>query len=149
MKNTYIIGIDPSVSQSGIAYYNTQTKQFEKLESLRLWEVFGMMLEYGNQATFIIENSNLNKSNWHGKSARGNVGKNKGISQNIVDYARSISVEFVEVSPKGFSQLYTVNRKYNHLAKKLFEKDTGWTKASNKDQRAACAMVKWAISNGN
>lgn len=134
MKYEYIVAIDPSVNLSGVCTYNLNTKEIERLSSRRIWEVF-QDISFANLSSvfFFVENSNLVKGNWHGASGRGNVGKNKGISQNIVDYLREIGASFEELKPKGYSLKFASAKKFVSV--------TECTIRSNKDNRAAAAMI--------
>lgn len=134
MKYKYIVAIDPSVNLSGVCVYNLNTKEIEELSSKRIWEIFqDINLADLGSVYFFVENSNLVKGNWHGKTARGNVGKNKGISQNIVDYLREFKASFEELKPNGYSLKFA-------SAKKFID-TTECTIRSNKDNRAAAAMI--------
>jgi hypothetical protein len=134
MKYKFIVAIDPSVNLSGVCVYNLNTKEIEELSSKRIWEIFqDINLADLRSVYFFVENSNLDKRNWHGASARGNVGKNKGISQNIVDYLREVKASFEELKPDGYSLKFA--------SSETFISTTGCTIRSNKDNRAAAAMI--------
>lgn len=136
-----IIGIDPGLNGSGFAMYDLSDKKFVALEKLQIWEIFDYMRENPDDF-YLIENSNLDKRNWHGKTARGGVGKNKAVSQLIVDYAKELNLHYKELLPNGYSKQYTDSKgKFTNVHQKIFIKDTGWGKTSNKDSRAACAMI--------
>jgi predicted nuclease with RNAse H fold len=67
MKYEYIIGIDPDVDKSGIAIYNTGTKQI-KLFNLSFPELIEKLTEVQLIAwdyIVVIEAGWLNSSNWH------------------------------------------------------------------------------------
>lgn len=139
---TYI-GVDPGVDRSGICVVERGT--IVDIKSLPLWELFDMIKDFAklDGYTFVVENSNLTKGNWHGRSARGNVGKNKSISQAIVDCCVAHNAKFVEIPPKGYSILAK-----NQL---LFRADSKYTKSTNVHERSAwfIAMAGKALSVGD
>lgn len=125
-----IIGIDPSVNKSGVAVI--QNNALTLCESMYLWDLFDFIKEHAT-ASFFVENSNLDKANWHGVTGRANVGKNQGVSQIIVNFIKSKGYKLTELKPNGYSlKLYD---------KEVFKKVTGFDKTTNKDARAAACMI--------
>lgn len=125
-----LIGIDPSVNKSGVAVIENNVLTL--CESMHLWDLFDFIKDNPN-AHFYVENSNLDKGNWHGATGRANVGKNQGISQNIVNRVKVLGYKLTELKPNGYSlKLYD---------KELFRKVTGYNKTTNKDARAAACMI--------
>jgi len=125
-----IIGIDPSVNKSGVAVIENNVLTL--CESMHLWDLFDFIKEHAI-ASFYVENSNLDKANWHGATGRGNVGKNKGISQNIVAFIKSKGYKLTELKPNGYSKGF--ENQY------LFREVTKFNKTTNKDARAAACMI--------
>lgn len=127
------IGIDPGLGKSGVAIFHKG--KLMQLHHMNLWQIF-CLINKNEHAKFYVENSNVEKSNWHGMSARGNVGKNKAISQEIVNHCRRVGVELVELRPRGYSKQFA-----GAGGKRIFEQLTGWDGSSNEHNRAASAMV--------
>ncbi len=132
-----IIAIDPGMHNSGLAVYEGK---FTRLEYPNLWQLMEYIhkvgkADYKDDVLFLVENSNLNKNNWHGHSARGGVGKNKAISQEIVNHCKRCGVKLIELPPTGYSKVYAGVRR------QFFETDTKWYGKSNEHNRAACAMI--------
>lgn len=127
------IGIDPDVEKSGVCIYNFKKREITDLINLRLWDLFDFMLENKN-AYFVIENSDLVKANW-GKHMH-SVGKNKGFSKAICDFAIAKKIPHTAVKPQGYSQRYK--------NADVFKKSTGYSGSSNQETRAASAVI---ISN--
>ncbi len=124
------IGIDPGMTKSGVAI--VEDGKLIAVSYLRLWTLFEYILDYHEEVghLWVIENSNLTKATFHGATARSNVGKNKAISQTIVDYCKHLGVDYIEVAPHGYSD----------AAKKhavLFAQISGFTGKTNEHQRAA------------
>ena len=140
------IGIDPGINASGV--WDEDTLLTEKAYSLPLWGLFDMLrLKRETKIepfTIVVENSNLVKGNWHGKSARGNVGKNKGISQTIVAFLEAHNIPFVEIKPNGYS---VMAKNIN-----LFVLESQYQSSTNEHERAAfyiCQAGKkqWVLSH--
>lgn len=125
-----IIGIDPSVNKSGVAVM--ENNALTLCETMHLWDLFDFIKDNPN-AQFYVENSNLDKANWHGATGRANVGKNQGISQNIVNFIKENGFHLTELKPNGYSIKF-----YNE---ELFRKVTKFEKQTNKDARAAACMI--------
>lgn len=138
-----IIGIDPGVNGSGVAVL--ENGKLVELHTMKTWEIYGFLLTEGEDTTVLVENSNLVRGNWHGRTGRENVGKNKSIAQEIVDYCIATKLNLVELIPDGYSQTYA-----GKMGKKLFEAETKWKGSSNKDNRAAYSMAqRYYLTNKN
>lgn len=132
-----IIGIDPGLNASGVAIFDGKYEY----KSLKLWQLYNFILA-NSSAFFVVENSNLDRGNYHGPKARGNVGKNKAVSKLIVDYCEHLGVDFMQLKPDGYSKRYTDGKgRYTDLHKRLFQQESGYTGQTNKHERAATAMI--------
>ena len=150
------IGIDPGTTASGVTGIELDDKGnivIVRKESLPLWEVFDLIKNCAiTPASFLIvvENSNLVKGNWHGKSARGNVGKNKAISQNITDYCKHLQVRLVELPPQGYS---VTAKNINRFELTIYaDRVTNWPNRSNEHERAAYLIAmagrkRWVLES--
>ena len=137
--NMMICAIDPSTTASGVCVLENGNIIF--LQSLSAGKLIAFCLDMCEKdVTFIVENSNLISSNWHGSSARGNVGKNKGVSMFIAGFLKHNSLKVVELKPDGYSQVYA--------SAAIFKADTRWAQMTNKDTRAAYAMAKRYYNQG-
>jgi hypothetical protein len=136
-----ITAIDPGLRGCGIAIYSTDAERFITLSKWQLWDVFDY-IDACPEDFYIVEDSNLNKNNWHGATGRGNVGKNKAVSTLIVEFLKHRKRDFIAIKPDGYSKRYTDSKgRFTNFYKEVFEKETGWKGVSNKDSRAAAAMV--------
>ena len=149
-KKKYQIGIDPDNDKSGIAVWNTETQEFELIESLNFWATLVLLKEgrcsqktikgYRSQdANVIIEAGWLNKkSNWHkmqGAAIREkvaqNVGKNMQIGKLFQDYCRRYGIEYEIRKPIGSKD----------VTRTFFQQLTGWKGSTNQDNRDAAMLV--------
>lgn len=109
-----IIGIDPDVGKSGVAFLETDTKRLE-ITSL----TFPLLIDYlkqeksnadksGCSIVVVVEAGWLIHSNWHLKNgdnkriaaAKGNsAGRNHEVGRKIVECARHYGLEVVEQCP--------------------------------------------------
>ena len=134
-----IIAIDPGLRASGIAIWKDE--KFEKLCKMELWELYEV-ISSDSQAFYLVEDSNLGGGNWHGMTSRANVGKNQAVSTLIVEYLKHTGRRFKALPPAGYSARYADSKgNFSKTHKKIFEAETGWKRTSNKDSRAAAAMV--------
>jgi hypothetical protein len=121
------IGVDPGLTKSGVCFF--ESKNDILLHSFEQYDLFCYLLSHKDCHIF-VENSNLIKGTFHGSTSRANVGKNKAVSQLIVQFLKSQGFEYTELPPSG----------YSILAKKLkniFEQESGWSGSSNEHERAA------------
>ena len=135
-----IIGIDPDVQKSGFAIWNTESKQFEEVLDVRLWELFGW-LERLNTAKerspikVYMEAGYIVKRHWQkkGHGVAKSVGENQGICKAIEAFLNHLNIPYELLPPAGYSN-------YTHEA---FCKITGWDKSirTNSEKRAAAMMV--------
>lgn len=148
-KHQYIIGIDPDVDKSGLAWLNTSTRQLEAV-SLPFPELLDHLLHikaaYRDNAIVVVEASWLISHNWHTRSgdnrrvsaAKGNnVGRNHEVGRKIVEMCKHYGLEVVEQSPlKKCWQ--GKDGKITHEELNYF---TGITGRTNSEMRDACLLA--------
>ena len=144
-----LIGIDPGVDKCGVTAINEEFKQAD-FASFAIWDVFNYLLSVSKNYQYlsVIENSNLLKGNWHGKSARGNVGKNKAVSKIIVDYCKAHELRYIEIKPNG----YSIQAKNKAVFEAICKADgVTFPSRSNEHERAAYLIAQagrkqWVLS---
>lgn len=139
-----LIGIDPDVEKSGVAYKNGDDFQLLNLPFFELLEFFeNVQREKGGSEKLlvVIEAGWLNKGNWHTKSKGSaalnakignNTGRNHETGLKIVEMVEYLGIQYRLVKPMT-----------SKLNSKFFQKITGVTK-SNQEQRDA-AMLIWNL----
>ena len=151
MKYQTIIGIDPDVHKSGVAFLDTRTKQLE-ISTLEFYQLIKYIewahdrsIENNQSLIVIIEAGWLNsKSNFHGETgARAqriakNVGANHQTGKHIVDMCEGIGVDVVLQKPlnKGWKGR---DGKITHEELAYF---TGITGKTSQDGRDA-GLIAW------
>ncbi len=139
MEKPLLIGIDPDVTKSGVAYLERSTKKLELSN-----KTFFQLLQYLqslpiNQTKVIIEAGWLNKSNWH--TVKGSPAINAQIGQRTGanhETGKKIG-EMCEYLGLQFEFHKPIKSKIDH---KLFQKITGVTGRTNPEMRDA-AMLVW------
>lgn len=150
-----IIGIDPDVTKSGIAFLETSTKKIE-LSNLTFPQLLDYMqfvkkqsIELNQSVILIIEAGYLIKSNWHVKDNNKRVattignktGANHEVARKIVEMAKHYDLEVIEALPlkkcwKGF------DRKITHDELAYF---TGISGRTNQESRDSLLLAwNWA-----
>lgn len=151
-----IIAIDISISANdskkcGICIYNDIVNKIETyysmsyedllkytannlIRSISKLEKNNIKLIYPDdgKTLIIFEDSNLSKSNWHGCSGMGNVGKNKAACMIFHKWLELHKITYQQLPPNGYSQLFK-NRKFCKEITGIDEK--------NADVRSAIAMI--------
>jgi hypothetical protein len=127
-----IIGIDPGITKSGVAI--VEKEKLLQVMYLHLWELFKFLEQKKENALIVFENSNLIKGNWHNASARGNVGKNKAVSQIIQDFLEKNKFNYIAIKPSGFSVMA------NH--DKLFKSISKFQGKTNEHERSAYFIAR-------
>lgn len=107
MKITIIIGIDPDMNKSGVAFFD-RNKRVLSLRSLTLGDLIKSLEEFNRDTTlFVVEAGYLNKSNWHVRNVSINVaaevgrrtGENHAASKNIVNVVNAFGFDCIELRP--------------------------------------------------
>lgn len=141
-KPKLIIGIDPDVSKCGFAVYDTELKQLTDVRSVPLFallEQIDVTVACGNYLIRLEAGWLKKKSNWHGGSysvaqcIAKQVGRNHEIGRQIEKYLIKQKYNYELLEPKGYSNIFK--------DADTFKQVTGWTKQTNEDSRASCAMV--------
>lgn len=136
-----IISIDPDIDKSGYCLYCEEEEKIIDSGSLNISDLLNYC-KGQNIKLALIENSNLNKRNWHGIASGKNVGKNQGISKIIVDlFETYLKIEVKQLEPKGYSKYFVNPFIRIELAK------YGVKKKTNSDERSAIAMIIKEIMN--
>ena len=152
-KYDVVIGIDPDVDKSGVAYVEPESRILEAMSLTfaelldYLQELRDILTERGQTFVVVIEAGWLNKAHWHvglrGSAARaaaiGNhTGRNHEVGRKTVEMCRHYGIEVVEQPPlrkmwKG------KDGKITHEELQIF---TGITGKTNQEARDA-ALLAW------
>lgn len=131
-----IIAIDPDLHKSGFSQYDVDTCKVEEISSFDMFEIMSRIASLvfeGKLEKVIIEDANLIKGSWHGKTARENVGKNKAVATIFINFCQTRKIPFGVLRPDGYSKTFDDI--------KIFKETSKWTKVTNKDARASFAMI--------
>ena len=152
-KYDVVIGIDPDVDKSGVAYVEPESRILEAMSLTfadlldYLQELRDILTERGQTFVVVVEAGWLNKAHWHvgkgGSAARsaaiGNhTGRNHEVGRKIVEMCRHYGIEVVEQPPlrkmwKGRDGKIT-HEELQHF--------TGITGKTNQETRDA-ALLAW------
>lgn len=136
-----IIGIDPDLHKSGVAIYEPKGKKLIECTSMYMWDLFDTILVQSQFKTlFRLEFPNTTNT-WHkgGKGASLNVGKNQAVAIIIKEFLDAHRCNYELLSPTGYSILFNDEN--------VFKNTTGFKKKTNKDARAAAAMIWFRAFN--
>lgn len=134
-----LIGIDPDVDKSGVAFINGNTLTLENLTFFKLFDLLRFYKEKEQKPIVYIECGFLNKSNWHkkaGKSAAFNAkigehtGANFETAKKIVEMCEYLELPHVKVKP---------TRK--KIDNEFFKQITGSKIRTNQEQRDAYMLI--------
>ncbi len=156
MKYDIVIGIDPDIDKSGVAYLNVNNRTLEvsTLSFAQVVEYFNHVVEQkkaGQSVIVVVEASWMMKSNWHLKfgsrkeyaAATGyKVGQNHQTGKLICEMARAIGLEVLEHAPlrkcwKGKDGKITADE---------LQQITGLIGRTNQESRDA-ALLAWCYAN--
>jgi hypothetical protein len=138
-----LIGIDPDVDKSGIAYYDTSDSSLElsNLSFFQLFDYLSWMKESGIKFKATLEAGWKNeKSNWHDEKSGSRVasligkhtGRNHETGRKIEEMLIYLMVEY---------ELRIPNKNVHKIGKSEFNKLTKYKKQTNQDQRDAAMLV--------
>ena len=131
-----IIAIDPDLHKSGFSQYDADTQMMDEISSFDMFEIMSRISKLvldGTLEKVIIEDSNLFKGSWHGKTGRENVGKNKGVATILINFCQTRKIPFEAIKPNGYSKTFDNIQIFKSVSK--------WTRQTNKDARASFAMI--------
>lgn len=144
MKPDIYIGIDPDISKSGWATWDTQKKEFREMCNVSFWVMIdclsGTLNPDGYSYHVILEAGWLNqKSNFHGRKGQTkatgeriakNVGENHAVGKLIEQYLIKSKIEYTLVKP--------TTKKLNAES---FKRLTKWEGRTNQEERDAALLV--------
>ena len=131
-----ILAVDISVSENnvkkcGCCLYDDLSCKITNWFSIDLVPLIYKIVE--NKWEVIFEDSNLVKSNWHGRAGAQNVGKNKSACVIFKQFLEYHNIKHKNIPPNGYSQFFK--------DKEFFKKLTDIEKVPNSDVRAAIAII--------
>ena len=133
-----IIGIDPDLHKSGVAIYETKLRRLTECTSMYMWDLFDTILVQKQFNTLFRLEFPDNTNTWHGggRGASLNVGKNQAVAIIIKEFLDAHGCYYELLKPSGYSIIFN--------DEDVFKNTTGFQKKTNKDARAAAAMV-WGL----
>lgn len=134
-----LIGIDPDVYKSGVAFLEGNNLKLQNLTFFELFEMLKFYKEREIKPIVYIECGYLNKSNWHKKNIysvamNSKIGERTGANietaKKICEMCEYLNIPHVKVKP-------TATKKDSEFFKKL----TGITARTNQEQRDAFMLI--------
>lgn len=138
-KQKMLIGIDPDVDKSGVAFINGSTLTLENLTFFELFEMLKYYKEREEKPIVYVECGFLNKSNWHrkaGKSAALNAkigertGANFETAKKICEMCEYLNLPYHKIKPTQ-----------SKVTSDYFKKLTGAKFRTNQEQRDAYMLI--------
>lgn len=138
-KSSFLIGIDPDIDKSGVAW---KVGDEINLYNLTFFELFEMLKYYKEREVkpmVYIECGFLTKGNWHDKAGANNAynkkigehtGENKQVAKKLCEMMDYLDIPYVKVKPTA--------HKLNAVS---FKAITGISKRTNQDQRDSCMLI--------
>jgi hypothetical protein len=134
-----LIGIDPDVEKSGVAFLTENKLKLQNLTFFELFEMLKFYKEKENKPIIYVECGYLNKSNWHkktGKSAAFNAkigehtGANFETAKKIVEMCVYLGLPYYQIKPTR-----------SKSDSELFKQATGLKIRTNQEQRDAYFLI--------
>ena len=139
LNEKVLIGIDPDVDKSGIAYINGHDLELNNLTFFELFDYFKQLKEKFENPIVYIECGFLNKSNWHSK-ALGSAGMNAKIGERtganfetakkIVEMCIYLKITHHQIKPTK-----------SKITNSYFQSITGLKAITNQEQRDAFMLI--------
>lgn len=151
-KKTLFIGIDPDVTKSGVAIWDSANKRFLSIETLLFAETIERIREYKDVIKCVhVEASWLNKSNWHltYKDAKTGTLKTSSAQRAAeigLDLGRNQQrgidlIELIEYFDIPVRPIKPIVGNWWKEDGKRFKTITKWEKRTNPEQRDAAMLV--------
>jgi hypothetical protein len=133
-----ILAVDISVSENnvkkcGCCLYDNSRFRIIEWFPIDLVQLIYKIIENKENWDIVYEDSNLLKSNWHGRSGAQNVGKNKSACVIFKQFLEYHKIKYKNIPPNGYSQFFK--------DKDFFKQVTGINKVPNSDVRAAIGII--------
>lgn len=134
-----LIGIDPDVDKSGVAFLNDNKLKLQNLTFFELFDFLKFYKEREVKPIVYVEKGSLNKSNWHSKANKSSqwnagigssLGRNFETANKIIEMCNYLNLQVVEVKPTK-----------KKMDSDMFKKITGINKRTNQEQRDAFACI--------
>lgn len=138
-KTKMLIGIDPDVDKSGIAFINGGSLTLDNLTFFELFEMLRFYKEKEVKPIVYVECGSLNKSNWHSKSSKSDkwnsnigaaLGRNFETANKICEMCEYLNIPFYRIKPTK-----------SKISSDYFKKITGAKFRTNQEQRDAYMLI--------
>lgn len=138
-KHKMLIGIDPDVDKSGVAFINGTQLTLDNLTFFQLFDLLKFYKEKEEKPTVYIECGALNKSNWHSKASKSDkwnsnigadLGRNFETANKIVEMCEYLNLPHVKIKPTQ-----------SKITSDYFKKLTGAKFRTNQEQRDAYMLI--------
>jgi hypothetical protein len=135
----FMIGIDPDVDKSGIAWQQGDDIQLYNYTFFELFERLKYYKERTEKPTVYIECGFLNKSNWHTKASSNiafnakigeRTGANFETAKKIIEMCEYLEIPFIKIQPTK-----------SKLNATTFKQLTGITTRTNQETRDAFMLI--------
>lgn len=134
-----LIGIDPDVDKSGVAFLQGDQLKLQNLTFFELFDLLSFYKEKEVKPTVYVECGFLNKSNWHKKNAysaamNSKIGERTGANfetaKKIVEMCVYLKLPHVQIKPTA-----------KKISNDYFKSITGIQTRTNQEQRDAFMLV--------
>lgn len=134
-----LIGIDPDVDKSGVAFLQGDQLKLQNLTFFELFDLLSFYKEKEVKPTVYVECGFLNKSNWHKKNAysaamNSKIGERTGANfetaKKIVEMCIYLRFPYVQIKPTA-----------TKISNEYFKSITGIKTRTNQEQRDAFMLV--------
>ena len=139
LNEKILIGIDPDVDKSGVAFIKGNILELNNLSFFELFDYLKYIKEKYKNPIIYVECGFLNKSNWHNKSDRSaafnskigeRTGANFETAKKIIEMCEYLQISYVKIKP-------TARKTTNDYFKSL----TGHKGVTNQEQRDAFMLI--------
>lgn len=134
-----LIGIDPDVFKSGIAFINGDSLTLDNLTFFELFEMLRFYKEKEEKPIVYVECGFLNKSNWHKKTGYSSgfnakigerTGANFETAKKICEMCEYLNLPYYKIKPTK-----------SKISSEYFKKITGAKFRTNQEQRDAYMLI--------
>lgn len=138
-QNINLVGIDPDIDKSGVAFLNSETVELKNLTFFELFEYLKSLRNQVDNLKVYIECGYLNKSNWHKKSEKSaafnakvgeRTGANFETARKIVEMCEYLKLQHFKIRPTR-----------TKVKAPFFKTLTGIQSRTNQEQRDAYMLI--------
>lgn len=145
----YLVAIDPDLNKSGVAAWNTQTREWIIAQTVSIENILSELADLPPvettvyvEAGYLIKKSNLRGGNYRAAQAKArNVGENHATGKLICKLLRAAGYNVIEFKPLRKGAFKTLEGTWTEIGRRYVQQQSGLSHRMNDEARDAIYTV--------